>query len=182
MLLSPAGFSAVSKVKPAHALIVLHDGKKVCPFFAGPLCEAHLPPDVMKSVAGENLIVQGTGIRASCFLRMDLSVCCFGAIAIQRSPNPNCSDAMAQMAEPMASDAVAAGEGAFNTCSALPWRSMRKSSIMSPAGSSAIARTPARPGTRSSICKEGINLRSLFRNSRFENARRYSSRPKRQCL
>ena len=51
------------------------------------------------------------------------------------------------MWSPMASDAVAAGEGAFKTCTLRPWVTMRKSSLVSPSGRKSKALTPLRPGT-----------------------------------
>ena len=78
----------------------------------------------------------------------------------------------------MASAAVAAGEGAFKTWMLRSVVSMRKSSPVSPCLLRSIALTPERPGRRSSIVREGTRCWSVFRNRRFENARRYSLMPK----
>ena len=61
----------------------------------------------------------------------------------------------ATMALPISSEAVAPGDGALQTWSALCPRTMRKSSTRLPSLSSAWARTPASHGTRS----DGLNLR-----------------------
>src|SRR5690606_6430785 len=55
-------------------------------------------------------------------------------------------------------------------------------SIIFPSGDKAIALTPERPGTISSGPSVGISCCSRFRKYILENAPRYSSRPKRQCL
>ena len=59
---------------------------------------------------------------------------------------------------PIAKHAVAAGEGAFNTCILLSWQTILKSSITSPFDPNAIALTPDLPTTISFMLSEGINF------------------------
>ena len=79
----------------------------------------------------------------------------------------------------MASDAVAAGEGAFSTWMRFSRRTMRKSSAMRPSGSTAIARTPEGEAVRSSARISGTSRCSRRVKARFERERWISSSPTR---
>ena len=70
----------------------------------------------------------------------------------------------------MASDAVAAGEGAFSTWMRFSRRTMRKSSAIRPSGSTAIARTPEGEAVRSSARISGTSRCSRRVKARFEGA------------
>ena len=69
----------------------------------------------------------------------------------------------------MASDDVAAGDGAFLTATIEPRKWTRKSSTMVPSAATACARTPAGPRTTSSPFKIGMYLRAAATKKCFES-------------
>src|SRR5437667_119907 len=84
---------------------------------------------------------------------------------------PNASVASSATWRPIASEAVAAGEGALRTWIASGPATMRKSSTSEPSGLTAWARTPAPPRTRSAVVSSGTS-----RPSARANAARLSER------
>jgi hypothetical protein len=69
------------------------------------------------------------------------------------------------MWRPMASEAVAAGDGAFRTWTAPGDSTMRKSSTSDPSSATAWARTPAPPGVMSPGPISGRSRRSASTNA-----------------
>ena len=87
----------------------------------------------------------------------------------------------AAIAAPISSDAVAAGDGAFSTCTARPTVWIAKSSTSSPSGPIAWARTPEGAGARSARSSSGTRRLAAAANRRRLSERAISSKPKRQC-
>ena len=84
------------------------------------------------------------------------------------------------IAAPISSDAVAAGDGAFSTCTRGPTEWNAKSSTSSPSAPIAWARTPEGAGARSARSISGTRRRTAAVNRRRLSERAISSRPKRQ--
>ena len=82
----------------------------------------------------------------------------------------------------MASDAVAAGDGALTTWTQRPERTISKSSRRVPSGLIAWARTPAPAGTRSSAFTSGTRRCRAATIFEGRSDRTISSAPVRQCL
>lgn len=91
------------------------------------------------------------------------------------------SSARRATSRPIGREAVAAGEGAFSTCTARAPSRIRKSSTSVPSRSTAWARTPAAEGTRSSAVTAGSSLRTAVVNALRDTDRRSSPVPYRQC-
>ena len=82
---------------------------------------------------------------------------------------------------PIGSDAVAAGEGAFSTCTACGPSLMTKSSSRAPSRPTACARTPGAAGTRSAAVQlRDEPLQRADERAAAESERVYSPIPVRQ--
>src|ERR1700683_1340742 len=79
----------------------------------------------------------------------------------------------------ISSEAVAAGEGALQTCKEFLPSTNRKSSTMLPSRGRACARTPLLLGIRSSACTSGIKRCKLRVNAVLLKERNISSAPSR---
>src|SRR5690606_26713047 len=84
------------------------------------------------------------------------------------------------MCAPMLSEAVAAGEGAFRTWTDRSPCTMTKSSTSLPCASTACARTPDLPGTRSAACTRGTSRWSSRTSRSLLSERANSATPDRQ--
>ena len=82
---------------------------------------------------------------------------------------------------PIAREAVAAGEGAFRTCTKPGDSWMQKSSSSRPSAPTAWARTPAPPGSRSAAVTSGTSARAERAYARRIRDRQNSAPPARQC-
>ena len=97
---------------------------------------------------------------------------------IQRSQRT----ARAATSSPMASEAVAAGEGALMTCTMRSPSANAKSSSSEPSRATAWARTPAPPGAKSSACTSGTSVAHARANALRLSDRTCSRSPFRQCI
>ncbi len=82
----------------------------------------------------------------------------------------------------MASDEVAAGDGALRTDTTCPRRLMRKSSTSDPSGSIACARMPLGPGSTSCTVSSGTYRRAAATKRRVLSEPAISRTPVRQCV
>src|SRR5262249_51099686 len=85
--------------------------------------------------------------------------------------------AMSAMVRPMLSAEVAPGDGAFSPWTVPSASTMRKSSTSSPLGSTACARTPAPPRSRSSARRSGTSRRSAVTKADLLSERYISPMP-----
>jgi hypothetical protein len=113
--------------------------------------------------------------RGACGLRRRISL---GDLRAQATP---AARTIPKISRPIGNEAVAAGEGTFNTCKNLPRGTNRKSSTRFPSGPSACARTPDPPGVKSSSRTSGTSLCNERTNSRFTSDRRNSRTPYFHC-
>src|SRR5439155_16067152 len=79
------------------------------------------------------------------------------AVVRHAGASPKVSATRPAMCRPIASEAVAAGDGALRTWIASCETAIRKSSTSEPSGATACARTPAPPRTRSSVRSSGTS-------------------------
>ena len=89
---------------------------------------------------------------------------------------------MSTMVRAIISEAVAAGEGTFSTCSILAEGTIWKSSTNEPSRLMAWARTPVSPGTRSASHTSGSSRCNACTKTDLDRDRWYSPQPLRQCL
>src|SRR4029450_4485803 len=81
-----------------------------------------------------------------------------------------------------ASDAVAPGDGAFNTCNALPVTEIIKSSTSAPCEEIACALTPLPPGCKSPSVNSGSKRCNAARNACLLKERNIAPRQVRQYV
>src|ERR1700730_5808619 len=90
--------------------------------------------------------------------------------------------ALSAIISAIASEEVAAGEGALRTCKGPPSWFTTKSSTRVPLGARAWARTPAGPGRRSDELRSGMWRCRSLRKAALLKSLYISARPKRQYL
>ena len=95
--------------------------------------------------------------------------------------SPKFAAAVSTIALPMVSEAVAAGDGTFRTCSILFEGTNWKSSTRVPLGLRACARTPEPPGIISRSLTSGSILCRARTKAGFDSDRCHSPRALRQC-
>ena len=105
----------------------------------------------------------------------------YWSLSARLPPRPKALRAIPAMCSPIASEAVAPGEGAFSTWTAFEDATIRKSSTRDPVRSTAWARTPAAPRARSCSRKSGTSFWSACVKALLLSDRRNSRAPVLQC-